>query len=101
MSLKLSHKLLIITAVPLAFILALLFAVDQMHDRVASAEYYAQRSELVIVQAQSLSRNLARAESSIRGYALTGDPKLAEPYQGRGRRYSRSIRSTQAAGQRE
>lgn len=81
MSLKLSHKLLIITAVPLAFILALLFAVDQMHDRVASAEYYAQRSELVIVQAQSLSRNLARAESSIRGYALTGDPKLAEPYQ--------------------
>ena len=80
MSLKLSHKLLIITAVPLAFILALLFAVDQMHDRVASAEYYAQRSELVIVQAQSLSRNLARAESSIRGYALTGDPQLAEPY---------------------
>ena len=80
MGIKLSHKLLIITAVPLAFILALLFTVDQMHNRVASAEYYAERSELVIVQAQSLARELARAESSIRGYALTGDPSLAAPY---------------------
>ncbi len=77
---KLSHRLLIISAVPLAFILALLFTADQMHNRVASAEYYAQRSELVIVQAQSLARELARAESSIRGYALTGDSALAAPY---------------------
>jgi len=80
MSIKLSHKLLIITAVPLAFILALLFTVDEMHNKVASAEYYAERSELVIVQAQSLARELARAESSIRGYALTGDSALAAPY---------------------
>jgi two-component system, sensor histidine kinase and response regulator len=78
---KLSHKLLVITAVPLAYILTLLFAIDQMHDRVVSAEYYAERSDLVIVQAQTLARQLARAESSITEYALTGDPKLAQPYE--------------------
>jgi two-component system sensor histidine kinase/response regulator len=77
---KLSQRLLVITAVPLAFILCLIFGVAQMHDRVVSAEYFAERSDLVILQAQTLARALERAESSIKEYTFSGDPKLAIPY---------------------
>jgi PAS domain S-box-containing protein len=77
---KLSQRLLVITAVPLAFILSLIFGVAQMHDRVVSAEYFAERSDLVILQAQTLARALERAESSIKEYTFSGDVKLAIPY---------------------
>lgn len=79
-TLSLSQKGLLVVGVPVAFqviLLLSLFAIEQAHDRDRAAD---RTSKEVVASNNRLLALLLDVESSKRGYALTGNPGFAEPY---------------------
>src|SRR2546423_9432919 len=78
--LSLSRKALLIICVPVAFqivLLVALFGIERAHDRDREAD---RQSKDVIASGYRLLALLVDAETAMRGYALTGNPSFAEPY---------------------
>ncbi len=81
MRLNLSRKVLLLLAVPLTFQVALLGLLAWTHRAHTEALDDLARSKDALTQADCVLRLAVDAETSIRGYILTGDPEFAEPYQ--------------------
>jgi PAS domain S-box-containing protein len=74
MSLKLAQKILLLTSIPLAFVLVTLAMVAAVQRSTATAAGWAEHSQLVLAQAGTLLQTMIDAEDDQRGYLLTSDP---------------------------
>jgi diguanylate cyclase (GGDEF)-like protein/PAS domain S-box-containing protein len=75
-----TRKGLILVSVPLVFLLVFVVLVMQLSRRSQHAEASYIQSKEIISTLETISTDLFEAESSIRGYVLTGDPAFAESF---------------------
>src|SRR5262245_55435427 len=79
--LTLSRKGLLLVALPLFVQFALVLAVKALESQYDADAHWQIHTQDVVAQANRVLRLVVEAESSIRGYALTGDRALARPYE--------------------
>lgn len=77
---RIALKGLILISVPLIFVLAFVLLVLEVKRQNEQAQSWYLHSKEVIAQTDSISRSLADAEASIRGYVITGDPSFDVAY---------------------
>lgn len=70
---RILYKGLILTAIPLLFVLGFIMLFNQQRRTGEQAQVWALHSEAVIKQSHLLSENLLEAESGIRGFIVTGN----------------------------
>ena len=81
MSLKLGQKILLLIAIPLAFILVSTATIGLMESGAASAIDRASHTQLAVERANKLLQALVDAETAQRGYILTRSPASLAAYE--------------------
>lgn len=81
MRLTLIAKVFLLLAVPLVFQLAVLGLLAWSHRAQTTAREQAAHSRMSVVQAEHIRRLMLDAETGIRGFVITADPELIEPYE--------------------
>jgi CHASE3 domain sensor protein len=79
-TLNIFRKGLILISIPLLFQLAFIWLVGNMQRNTAAAQASAIHSQEVLRESQAVLKSLLDAETGIRGFILTADPILSDPY---------------------
>ncbi|MFN2452728.1 MAG: CHASE3 domain-containing protein [Pyrinomonadaceae bacterium] len=77
---RVAYKGLILISIPLVFVLCFVVLVTQMKRSSEEAQAWSLHSKEVIATSRKLSESLVNAQSGIRGYVITGEPRYTEPY---------------------
>ncbi|HET9342204.1 MAG TPA: PAS domain S-box protein [Candidatus Eremiobacteraceae bacterium] len=77
MSLKLGHKVFLLTAIPLVFLLGAIGLIAFAQRNTASAVALADHSRLVLAQTSALMQTMLDAEDNKRGYVITGSSQYS------------------------
>jgi PAS domain S-box-containing protein len=88
---KITHKGLLLIAVPLVTMLIFVALVLSLKNRNKEFQYQTLHSEQVIAQTQLLLRILIDAETGMRGYVITADKRFLEPYASSTQRLSKEL----------
>jgi PAS domain S-box-containing protein len=78
---KITHKGLVLIALPLIILLVFIALVLNLKRHNQEAQAQSLHSKEVIAQTQSILQTLVDAETGMRGYIISADKKFTEPYQ--------------------
>jgi PAS domain S-box-containing protein len=93
---RIAYKGLILISVPLIFVLAFVLLVVQMTRSNEQAQARYLHTKEVIAQADVILESLLEAETSVRGYVVTGDPAFTASYNEASKRATEGIKGLQA-----
>lgn len=93
--LKIAYKGLVLTSIPLVFVLAFVILVSLVKRENARAQERSLHSKEVMAQAEFLLKILLDAETGMRGYVITDNPNFTEPYDRATREMPEAIRKLQ------
>jgi PAS domain S-box-containing protein len=93
---SIKRKGLILVSVPLVFLFVFVVLLAQLSRTSQQAEASFTQSKEIITTVETISTDLFEAESSIRGYVITGDPEFAKSFERPTRELPKALRRLQS-----